>query len=43
MRECWLRPNRRVLVVAIVILLLVATGRLPRGWPCCGGKMPIGR
>lgn len=25
MRECWLRPNRRVLVAAIVILLLVAT------------------
>ena len=24
MRECWLRPNRRVLVVAIAILILVA-------------------
>lgn len=24
MRECWLRPNRRVLVVAIAILMLVA-------------------
>ena len=24
MRECWLRPNRRVLIVAIAILILVA-------------------